>query len=122
MTNLIHTNTIEWKDYKTEFYTEKKLKEFLLKESIPCLSCRFKEPQEFYESLIFKIPEGKNHKNYKMIYSHLIKNPEKNLLNKSELEKKYSINKQNILIEGSVTPHDISSKNKPTIKWIIIKV
>jgi len=104
MVNLKHTNTLIFEKFKTEFYTEKKLLDFLLSESIPCLSCRFKVPEDFYNSIIFKLPNGKDHTNYKMIYY----NSEK-------------IKEENIISKGSVKLMDTSLKSPPIINWIIIK-
>lgn len=106
MTKLKHTNTLIFKNFKTEFFTEKKLLNFLISESIPCLSCRFKSPVDFYNSILFKLPNIKNHNNYKMIYytSDEIKEKEKD-----------------IILEGSVKLMDTSLSDPPIVKWIIVK-
>ena len=106
MIELIHTNTLEWKDYSTEFFTEKKLKEFLLSESIPCLSCRFKTPEDFYENIIFKIPSTEGIKKFKMNY-----------INENDL-----LENKNIISQGFLTMMDTSQKNPPRIKWLLEKL
>jgi hypothetical protein len=121
MTELINTNEISWNDYKVEFLTGKDLKDFLMSEAIPCLSCRFKNPEEFFENIIFKIPGGEDHKLYKMIYSHLVLEPSTGFLNKTELAEKHSINEEHILAEGSVTLYDTSLETKPLVRWLIVK-
>lgn len=121
MIELIKTNEINWQNYKTEFLTEKNLKEFLMTEAIPCLSCRFKEPQDFYKSIIFKLQKGKEHKNYKMIYSHLVQYYPHDYLDKIELAKKYSIKEKDILAEGSVKLMDTALKEAPMVRWLIVK-
>jgi len=121
MSELKHTNTIEFNDYKTEFYTEKALADFLVAEAIPCLSCRFKNPEDFYESIIFKLPEGKDHKKYKMIYSHLIQFYPHDYLNLDELTQKHNLNKEDIIAEGSVKLMDTSLEEAPMVRWLIVK-
>lgn len=105
MENFKHTNTFIFGDYQTDFYTEIKLHKFLLSESIPCLSCRFKAPENFYNTMIFRLPNGKENKNYKMIYFQ------------SRRPKEY-----NILAEGSVKLMDTSLSESPTVNWIIINL
>lgn len=117
----IETNKIDWKDYSTTFLTEKTLKEFLMSEAIPCLSCRFKNPEEFYENILFKIPETKGHKNFKMIYSHLVEYYPHNFLSKEELAKVHQISEEQILAEGSVKLMDTSKNNPPLVRWMIVK-
>lgn len=107
MIELIHTNTLEFGDYKTEFYTEKELKEFLIKESIPCLSCRFKNPEDFYENILSKIPDFNKHKKFKMIY-----------INKNT---KLEYSPENVLATGNLTIMDTQNEEPPIIKWIILK-
>lgn len=121
MKELIQTNTLEYKDYKTEVLTEKKLKEFLMSESISCLSSRFQKPEEFYEKILFQIPEAKNHKNYKMIYSHLVLKLPDDFKTKKELAKMHKIKEENIIAEGSVTLIDVSLETKPLVRWMIVK-
>jgi hypothetical protein len=121
MEELIQTNILEHEDFKTEVLTEKKLKEFLMSESIPCLSSRFQKPKEFYEKILFQIPEAKNHKNYKMIYSHLILKLPDDFKTKEELAKIHKVEEKNILAEGSVTLIDVSLETKPMVRWMIIK-
>lgn len=120
MKELIKTNEINWNDYSTTFFTEKNLKNFLMTESIPCLSCRFKDPEEFYEQIIFKIPQTKEHKKFKMIYSHLVEYYPHNFLSKKELAQKHSINEKNIIAEGSVKLMDTSKEEPPLVRWMII--
>ncbi len=120
MAELINTNTFIFENYKTEFFIERNLKEFLLSESIPCLSSRFKNPEEFYNSIIFKIPNIKKHKNYKMIYFHLANSP-KEYISKEEIAKKHSILTNSILAEGSVRLMDTSKQNPPIVRWLLIK-
>lgn len=121
MTDLVQTNSLIWKEYETEILTEKILKDFLMSESIPCLSSRFKNPEEFYENLLFKIPGIENHKKFKMIYSHLVEFYPHNYLDKAELEKKHNITEEKILAEGSVKLLDTSLENAPMVRWLIIK-
>ncbi|MDA3837118.1 MAG: hypothetical protein PF542_05850 [Nanoarchaeota archaeon] len=121
MSNLVQTNEINWKDYKTEFLTGKTLKNFLMSETIPCLSCRFKTPEDFYESIIFKLPGGKEHKDYKMIYSHLVQFYPHDYLEKNELAKKHNIKEEDIIAEGSVKLMDTSLEQDPLVRWMIIK-
>jgi len=121
MTTLKHTNTIEFEDYKTEFLTEKTLNEFLMAESIPCLSSRFKTPEDFYDSIIFKLPNGKEHKNYKMIYSHLVQFYPHDYLDKTELAQKHNLNEENVIAEGSVKLMDTSLEEPPMVRWLIVK-
>lgn len=106
MTKLKHTNTLIFKNYKTEFFTEKSLLNFLISEGIPCLSSRFKSPEDFYNSIIFKLPNGKTPCNYKMIYF------QSNEIIREE---------RGIIIEGSVKLMDTSLSTPPIIKWIILK-
>lgn len=106
MTKLINTNTLIFENFKTEFFTEKRLLDFLISESIPCLSCRFKEPIDFYKSILFKLPSTKNHYNYKMIY-----------FNSNEIKS----NEKDIILEGSVKLMDTSLSVPPIVKWIIIR-
>jgi hypothetical protein len=121
MTELILTNTLEYDNYKTEILTERKLKEFLMSESIACLSSRFRNPEDFYEKIIFQIPESKEHKNYKMIYSHLILKLPEDFKTKEELAKIHNIEEKNIMLEGSLTLMDTSLEIKPQVRWMIIK-
>ena len=121
MTELILTNTLEHNDYKTEIYTEKNLKEFLMSESITCLSSRFQNPEDFYIKIIFQIPETTNHKNYKMIYSHLILKLPDDFKTKQEVSKIHGIEENNIIAEGSVTLMDTSLQTKPQVRWLIVK-
>ena len=121
MTELILTNTLEHNDYKTEIYTEKNLKESLMSESITCLSSRFQNPEDFYIKIIFQIPETTNHKNYKMIYSHLILKLPDDFKTKQELSKIHGIEENNIIAEGSVTLMDTSLQTKPQVRWLIVK-
>ena len=124
MPEFVETNKISWNDYTTKFLTEKKLKEFLLKEAIPCLSCRFKEPRIFYTSIIQKLSNIEEIKKFKMIYTHLVHPSMCNYLSKEELIKFYKINKENILAEGSVTLIEAQidkAGNKPIIRWMITK-
>jgi len=107
MTKLIHTNTLVFENYKTEFYTEYKLFDFLISEGIPCLSSRFKTPEDFYNSILFKLPSTKKHNNYKMIYFKL-----------GEIKQK----EKNIILEGSVKLMDTSLDKPPILKWIIVKI
>ena len=122
MTELIQTNILLWNDYETEILTEKNLKNFLMKEAIPCLSCRFKEPEHFYKNILFKILKDKKNKSpkkFKMIYSHLVQFYPHDYLTKEELIEKHHITENSILAEGSVTLHDTSLKNKPLVRWLI---
>lgn len=124
MPEFIETNKISWNNYTTKFLTEKKLKDFLLKEAIPCLSCRFKEPQAFYTSIIQKLPNIEGIKKFKMIYTHLVHPSMYNYLSKEELIKIYKINKKDLLAEGSVTLIESQidkAGNKPIIRWMIVK-
>ena len=121
MTELILTNTLKHEDYKTEILTEKKLKEFLMSEAIPCLSSRFQNPEDFYNKIIFQIPETKEYKNYKMIYSHLILKLPDDFKTKQELAQIHNIKENNILAEGSVTLMNTSLQTKPQVRWLIVK-
>ena len=121
MEELIETNKLNWNGYETIFLTEKQLKEFLMSEAIPSLSARFKEPSEFYEKILFQIPEAKEHKKFKMIYSHLVEYYPHNYLEKKELAEKHSIQEKNIIAEGSVKLMDTSKENPPLVRWLIVK-
>lgn len=121
MTEFIPTKTLVFENYKTEFFTEKNLKEFLMSESISCLSSRFRDSRNFYESILFKIPGTKKHKNYKMIYSHLILKLPEDFKTKKELAKIHKINEKEIIAEGSVALLDTSLEIKPQVRWLIIK-
>jgi predicted patatin/cPLA2 family phospholipase len=121
MKNLILTNTLKYKNYKTEVLTEKKLKEFLMSESIPCLSSRFQKPEEFYERILFQIPKTKKYKKYKMIYSHLILKLPDDFKTKTELAKMHNIPEEKIIAEGSITLMDVSLEIKPQVRWLIMK-
>lgn len=121
MVTLIPTNTISWGNYSTDILTEKTLKEFLMSEAIPCLSSRFKNPEEFYQNILFKIPETKNHNNYKFIYSHLIEYYPHNYLEKEKLAKKYNLEINSIIAEGSVRLMDTSKNTPPMVRWLIVK-
>jgi hypothetical protein len=92
-----------------------------MSESIPCLSSRFQKPEEFYEKILFQIPKAKNHKNYKMIYSHLVLKLPDDFKTKKELAKIHKIKEEDILAEGSVTLMDVSLETKPLVRWMIIK-
>lgn len=118
---LINTNILEYEDYKTEFFIEKSLREFLLSEGISCFSSRFKEPKDFYENILFKISESEEHKNFKMIYSHLVEFYPHNYLDKKELAKKHSINENDVIAEGSVKLLDTVHENPPLVRWMIVK-
>lgn len=118
---LINTNTINWNNYTTEILTEKTLKEFLMSEAIPCLSSRFKDPEEFYENILFKIPETKTHNNYKFIYSHLVEFYPHNYLEKEELAKRHNIEVNSIIAEGSVRLLDTTKDTPPMVRWLIVK-
>lgn len=110
MSNLIHTNTFEYENYKTEFYTEEKLHLFLLSQAIPCLSSRFKSSKDFYGSFISKIPTAKEIKNLKMIYTNQT----------SKLT-----NQKNTIATGTVTIVDTvpdKKGNHPKVNWILTKV
>ncbi|NCN86496.1 hypothetical protein GW932_01575 [archaeon] len=121
MVELIQTNILEYEDYKTEILTEKLLRDFLLTEAISCMSSRFKDPRDFYENILFKIPETKDYKNFKMIYSHLVEFYPHNYLTKKELSEMHNINEQDILAEGSVKLMDTEHKNPPLVRWMIVK-
>jgi hypothetical protein len=99
MEELIETNRLIWNGYETEFLTEK----------------------ELHENILFQIPETKEHKNYKMIYSHLVEFYPHNYLEKSELAKKHSIDEKDIIAEGSVKLMDTSRQNPPLVRWLIVK-
>lgn len=121
MTTLIPTNTLEFEEYTTDFFTEKVLKDYLIKEAIPCLSCRFKDPKEFYENILFKIPKGKEYKDYFFIYSHLVKFYPHDYLSKKELAKKHDFEEHEIIAEGSVKLMDTAEENAPLVRWMIVK-
>lgn len=112
MEKLIHTNTIEYNNYKTEFFTEEKLHLFLISQAIPCLSSRFKDEKSFYDSFISKIPKAKNIKNLKMIYTGLENNA------------KIKTEEKNIIAKGHVTIVDTipdEKGNHPKVNWILKK-
>jgi len=92
-----------------------------MSELIPCLSSRYEKPKEFYEKILFQIPESKNHKNYQMIYSHLVLKLPDDFKTKEELAKIHKIKEKNILAEGSVTLIDVSLETKPLVRWMIVK-
>ncbi len=121
MEKLILTNTLKHEDYQTDVLTGEKLKEFLMSESISCLSSRFQNPKKFYEKILFKIPEAEKHKNFKIIYSHLILKLPDDFKTKEELAKIHNIEEKNILAEGSVTLLDTSIESKPQVRWLIVK-
>jgi hypothetical protein len=124
MKEFILSNTLEHNNFITDIFTEKKLKEFLTKEGIPCLSSRFLNHEDFYNKILFQIPETEKHKNYKMIYTHLIDPIHYNYLEKKELLKELKIKEEKLVAEGSVTLIDATADEKgrkPFVRWIIIK-
>lgn len=124
MKEFILSNTLKHENYITDIFTEKKLKEFLLKEGIGCLTSRFKDHEDFYEKIIFQIPKTKIHKNYKLFYTHLIDPIIYNYKTKEELLEELKIEPEKLIAEGSVTLMDATPDEKgrkPFVRWIIIK-
>lgn len=117
---LIQTNEINYENKKTIFLTEKSLHEFLMSEAIPCLSSRFKDPQNFYDTIINKLPNAQDKTNFKFIYSHLIQFYPHDYLDKSELAQKHSLDEEDILAEGSVKLMDTSLDESPMVRWLIV--
>lgn len=124
MKEFILSNTLRYKSFITDIFTEKKLKEFLMKEGIPCLTSRFKDHEDFYNKILFQIPEAEKHKNYKMFYTHLIDPIHYNYGTKEELLEELNLEKDKLIAEGSVTLITASPDEKgrkPLVRWIIIK-